>query len=251
MLKRSMIFATALVASLSLGLTALAAPSVDTLLTAGYDADEMRLIFGTSDVYDEDSPRAENNENSLDCGVEKGLYDYDLDTTDTDDADGTLVGALSYGEGDNAGDDVEFVQEKDVDDTEAHDYLAPADYGTDEAEECDLVSFSVDRNGDEEANHGEVVSAFVHMIKDAGFRGAGCMVRFVSQTEWGKEDLTTDFVSSEEGGTVLLESFAAACNLAKKDGAHKADNPGKSDQAKGPAWKLDDTVDRPGKGKNK
>ncbi|HEY5685219.1 MAG TPA: hypothetical protein VIY70_07600, partial [Acidimicrobiia bacterium] len=54
MLKRSTIFTAALVASLSLGLTAMAMPAIDTVITQGYDAEEMALIFGIS-AYDDEA----------------------------------------------------------------------------------------------------------------------------------------------------------------------------------------------------
>lgn len=45
---RSVLMITTLVAGLSLSAPALAAPSVDTLITHGYDADSMSLVFGFS-----------------------------------------------------------------------------------------------------------------------------------------------------------------------------------------------------------
>ena len=193
----------------------------------------MRLIFGTSDIYDADSSREENNTNSLDCTI-KGDYTYSFGTETAGDDGGTLVTSLK----DEKNADHQFTQEDDELDTGEKGYLDPAVYGSDDADECDLYSFDVVPNGGGEVNHGTVVSTFVRLIKQHGFRGAGCLVKFASHSQWGKVDPTDEFQPDADGGTITLDSFAAACNLAKKDGSHRDDKPNKPDQAKGPAWKT-------------
>lgn len=73
MLKRSTIFTAALVASLSLGLTAMAMPAIDTVITQGYDAEEMALIFGIS-AYDDEAVTPPKG----DCDFEDDI-EYSLD----------------------------------------------------------------------------------------------------------------------------------------------------------------------------
>lgn len=39
---------------------------------------------------------------------------------------------------------------------------------------------------DKPTNHGQVVSSFVHDLKDQGINGAGCLIRIIAQSDYGK-----------------------------------------------------------------
>jgi hypothetical protein len=223
------------------GSTALAAPSIDTLLTAGYDAEEMKLIYGISPVYDPDSPFEANNTNSYDCSLD-GEYTYTADAADTDDSDGTRVGTLEDDEG-----PVEFSQEDE--DAEGTDVLTDAAYGDPVAAECDLTAYDVRTTAEGEVNHGMVVSTFVQTLKDSGMKGIGCLVRHVAQSDWGKDD-ADDTVEGADL-TVTLESLAAACSKGHGE-VDGDDGPGNSANAGNgkPPWAGPDgdKSTKPGKG---
>jgi hypothetical protein len=61
-------------------------------------------------------------------------------------------------------------------------------------DEPELTVVEIETNGEGEINHGMVVSSFVKHLKDNGYKGIGCLVRYVAQSNWGKdvaeEDLT-------------------------------------------------------------
>lgn len=231
--------------------TALAAPSADTLLTAGYDAEEMALLFNVSALFDEDSPFEANNTNSYDCRL-VGDFIYQLDAAAAADATSVEVTGLesqTAGSPTDVGSAVPtdfsdvFFHQEDTDAT-GTDVLAPLAYGAAGTEECTLTALLLG----EDVNHGKVVSGFVHALKDMGLKGAGCLIHNVSQTEWGKEDLTGGPVVSTDL-TVTLAGFESSCNHGKA----KQDTADTESTGKGkPAWagKDGDRSLKPGKGGN-
>lgn len=60
-------------------------------------------------------------------------------------------------------------------------------------------------------NHGQVVSSFVHALKEAGIKGKGCLVRHIAGSDYGKED--QGIVTGEPvlAGEVLLTTLQVAC----------------------------------------
>ncbi len=139
---------------------ALAASSEpNSLLTEGYDSDNLKLVWGVAD-----HPEAEGTTATLDCRIE-GTFTYEFDDT------GKVV-TLAGGGGP--------AMYQPVDGT------SPVAYG-ETGEECILtVTDVVGPNG--QVNHGTIVSSFVHALKEAGLRGAGCYVRFIAGSSYGKGD---------------------------------------------------------------
>lgn len=217
----------------SLSGVALAAPAVDTLLTQGYDADNMALIFGISPIDQDDSLSI-----TLDCGLE-GTFNYELDTTDPDpDAKVTLSDVIKLTKNGNV---VQFNDEDDV----TADTAVP--YGSVAAAECSLVSVDV-RGPNGQVNHGQIVSSFVHALRmmDLDIRGKGCLVKLIAQSDYGKGDqkVTPSDASEVEPsstGEVDLTSIATACAHGKQksddrpngkpDHAGRPDHAGKPDHA--------------------
>lgn len=226
----------------AISLTALAAPSVDTLLVQGYDAEEMNLVFGISD-YSED---ADTN-----CDIESGSYSYQLSTAELE-TEGASPDTNS--EGDEAA----------TSDAEKFTVTAAEVTLTDAGVECALKALSFDG----EINHGRIVSSFAHAIKDFG-RGKGCLMRAISGTDFGKTEKTDD-----EGGATAsptaqvtvteqqidLAALTVACNRdkgkedvsgeeAEVDQAEKGPKPGKGKA--GAPGQLDKDTNGKGNGKGK
>ncbi|HEU4749979.1 MAG TPA: hypothetical protein VFT54_02865 [Acidimicrobiia bacterium] len=173
----------------SVGLAATGEPN--SLLTEGYDSDNHTLVWGVAD-----HPDSEDFEGTLDCRLVTGSYDYEADE------DGKVV-VLT----DEEGAPVQYV---------------PAEGGdpTDDTEgECSLTATNVEGpNG--QVNHGSVISSFVHDLKAAlkalGIRGAGCYVRLIAQSEYGKGDQQVqvpDVEEPEEGEVIEAEPVEGTVDL--------------------------------------
>ena len=92
----------ALFAGLSLAFVssaALAAPSADTLLVAGYDSDQMAVLYGVSDIDQE------GDDVSLDCTVVEGEYVYALNNGEEVEDGTTEVDVTGLWEKDEAAED--------------------------------------------------------------------------------------------------------------------------------------------------
>lgn len=192
-MKRNKIIA--LCAGLSLAFVstaALAAPSADTLLVAGYDSDQMSVLYGVSTI-DQDGDVA-----TLDCTL-NGDFVYELDTEAAD--DDTEVAVTDLTPVDPADGKVEFSYEDDEDQTGETVLYA-------DAEECALTSVTIEPNGAGEINHGKVVSTFAHLLKG----GNGCLIRHFAQSDFGKGDYDEVDAESFE---VTLQSFETACSKNK------------------------------------
>jgi hypothetical protein len=199
----------ALFAGLSLafvGSAALAAPSADTLLVAGYDSDQMAVLYGVSGIDQE------GDDATLDCTL-IGDFVYELDAEAPDDATEVEVTGLEKkgGEGEENS-DVEFFAE-DVEEPVAGEGVM---YGTatdDEqgAEECTLASVKIEpKNG--KINHGAVVSTFAHLL----LGGNGCLIRHFAQSDFGKGEYG-DGDGDGDGDTleVTLDSIETSCAKGK------------------------------------
>ncbi len=199
----------ALFAGLSLafvGSAALAAPSPDTLLVAGYDNDAMAVLYGVSGI---DQPGDEAA--TLDCTLD-GDFTYTIGEVVEGVADVVTL------EGDET-DDTKFTAETAVTapgpDAISYDDLVDSTDETDR--DCLLRSVEIEPNGNGEINHGKVVSTFAHLLKG----GNGCLIRLFAQSDFGKGDYgeldpetaTTDAV--EEALEVTLASFETACAKGK------------------------------------
>lgn len=191
---------------------ALAAPSADTLLVSGYDADEMAVLYAVSGIDQEGDTEA-----SLDCTIE-GTYIYTLLAGEEGDTS-FVVDSLEpkVEEGDDPGEPVEFVNETTVEGSEEGDPIA---YGAEGAEECSLTSVSVGRDG-KDVNHGDVVSTFAKLLKG----GNGCLIRLFAQSDYGKKvddtdttdttTTTTTVVEEDVPTEVTLSSIGTACDKGK------------------------------------
>jgi hypothetical protein len=197
----------ALFAGLSLAFVssaALAAPSADTLLVAGYDSDQMAVLYGVSGIDQE------GDEPTLDCTL-TGDFVYELDAEAEEDAVEVAVTGLKTNGGEDEEDgDVEFFLENDEDQTEGVLYGTVADGDEPGAEECALTSVTIEPNGDGEINHGTVVSTFAKLLKG----GKGCMLRHFAQSDFGKGDY--DGVDAESF-EVTLQSIETACEKQGKN----------------------------------
>jgi hypothetical protein len=145
------------------------AAATDTLLVEGFDPENKALVFGVSEI----------DEDSYDCAVEGTGFAYVTDGAGlvTSLAKDSLAASLKL-----AGVDVPYGQTDGVCDLTVVDVIGPAG----------------------QVNHGQVVSSFVHAIKEqlreAGTRGGvGCLVRVVAQSEYGKGD-------QQQGPTVIDET---------------------------------------------
>ena len=134
------------------------AASVDTLLVEGFDPEANTLVFGVSEVGDD----------SIDCTVSGSGFTYAIDAT------GTVTTLTKDG-------------------LTPSFKLAGVDqlYGLTDGV-CDLSAVDVTGPAGQ-VNHGQVVSSFVHAIKEqlreSGIRGGiGCLVHFISQSAYGKGD---------------------------------------------------------------
>ncbi len=226
----------ALFAGLSLAFVssvALAAPSADTLLVAGYDSDQMAVIYGVSGIDQEDG------EPSLDCTL-VGDFVYELGDKAEEDATEVAVTELWTKDkeaADGKGDPVEFFEENavEVDGEEAQ----GVEY-VDATEECALTSVTIEPNGDGEINHGTVVSTFANLLQG----GNGCLIRHFAQSDFGKgdyEEVTGADATEEEVKVALevtLDSFETACNKKGKSDSVDGDDDAKG-KDKAPGQKKD------------
>lgn len=225
----------ALFAGLSLAFVssaALAAPSADTLLVAGYDSDQMAVLYGVSDIDQDDAETV-----TLDCTL-VGDFVYELDTEAAEDATEVAVTGLKKKGGDGEEDkDVEFFFEDDEDRVEGSGVLYGAESGddVDGAEECGLTSVTIEPNGEGEVNHGTVVSTFSKLFDG----GNGCLIRHFAQSDFGKGDYDEMDVESFE---VTLDSYATACGKDKKSVEDDSSSEKGKDNAPG------QTRERPDKG---
>jgi hypothetical protein len=167
------------------------------LLTEGYDADNLKLVWGVAD-----HPEAEGTTATLDCRIQ-GTFTYEFDET------GNVVTLVDEG-------GLPAMYQP-VDET-----ADPVPYDP-TGEECVLtVTDVVGPNG--QVNHGTIVSSFVHALKEAGLRGAGCYVRFIAGSSYGKGDQQvqvgevippTEPVTS---GEVTLATHETTCGNKHADG---------------------------------
>ena len=145
------------------------AASTDTLLVEGFDPDNKVLVFGVSEI----------DENGYDCTVAGTGYTYITDAAGlvTSLAKDSLAASLKL-----AGVATPYGQTNGVCDLTVVDVIGPAG----------------------QVNHGQVVSSFVHAIKEqlneAGVKGGvGCLVRVLAQSEYGKGE-------QQQGPTVIDET---------------------------------------------
>ncbi|MEX0946065.1 MAG: hypothetical protein WD064_01720 [Acidimicrobiia bacterium] len=181
----AMVGAISVLVAASVGLAATGEPN--SLLTEGYDSDNHTLVWGVAD-----HPDSEDFVGTVDCRLETGSYDYEADE------DGKVV-VLT----DDQGAAVQYASTEDgepTDDTEG---------------ECSLTATNVEGpNG--QVNHGSVVSSFVHALKALGITGAGCYVRLLAQSDYGKGDQQVQVpdVEEPEGDEVIeAEPVAGAVDL--------------------------------------
>jgi hypothetical protein len=162
------------------------ADTVDSWFVEGYDPDGHNLVWGAGEV----------DEDGYDCAVAAGPYQYVAD------AEGLVTSLKQNG----------------VDVTYRFGQLGSvtAPYGqTGGACDLDLIHVA-GPNG--QVNHGQVVSSFVHALKEAGVKGKGCMVRYISGSAYGKEDQGIVTGAPVLAGDVELATHLVACGGgAKKD----------------------------------
>ena len=184
MRKRTLVLAAVVSSALALPALALPPPP-NTALTHGFDEDSNVLVFGTSGVDDEGNG----------CDLEAGSYDYEIN----EDGNPALV-------------EPEAATDETTDDES-------------DGQEDPCALHVVDVTGPNgQINHGQVVSSFVHALRDLGIRERGCIVRTIAQSEYGKGDQqirTPDVAEADtdtlQGGTVDLESVLTACNARSDD----------------------------------
>lgn len=194
----------ALFAGLSLafvGSAALAAPSPDTLLVAGYDSDSMAVVYGVSDVDLESDTTA-----TLDCTL-KGVFDYTVGDATDGIADVETLTSVDQDDNVETPDDTTFEPETVVSDPDNDPALSSVDYGADGAEECALTSVTIEPNGADKITHGTIVSTFAKLLQG----GNGCMIKLFAQSEFGK----ADYQDAEGELTVTLDSIETACAKGK------------------------------------
>lgn len=219
---------------------ALAAPSADTLLVAGYDSDQMAVLYGVSDIDADDAESA-----TLDCTL-TGDFIYELDAEAEEDATEVAVTGLWTKDKDAAdgkGDPAEFFYEDDEDQAaEAVPYGTETTDDEDGAEDCALTSVTIEPNGNGEVNHGTVVSTFAKLLQG----GNGCLIRHFAQSDFGKGDYDEVDAGSFE---VTLESFETACKKkAKKDAVEESSSIDDSSNVKGKDNAPGQTKDKSDKG---
>ena len=175
--------------------------------TSGYDDENDVLVYGASETgTDEDGdPKA-----TFDCSVADGTYEYEANE------DGDVTSLEQNGS---------TVTYPGVTSTTA------VAYGDTDGE-CDLRAVEV-TNEQGVVNHGQVVSSFVHDLKEQGVEGGiGCLVRQVAQSDWGKGDedavvTTTTSPAGTVSGEVDLTSETVTCGRpdhAGPGGPDKADD---------------------------
>ena len=90
-----------------------------------------------------------------------------------------------------------------------------------------FTEIEVSANGEGELNHGSFVSAFAQ-----GFEGPGkgCLVRFIAQSDWGKEG------SDIDGDDVLIQATTHCSFNADKPGNSQASDEDDAERNGPPAW---------------
>jgi hypothetical protein len=220
----------ALFAGLSLafvGSAALAAPSADTLLVAGYDAETTAVLYGISDVDQDGDTGA-----TLDCSL-VGDFQYTVGEANEDGV--ADVDTLQ-------GDDTTFEAEDVVDDDEAPDDITYDDlYGSEDEEgkDCLLTSVTITPNGEGEVNHGTVVSTFARLLQG----GNSCMIKLFAQSDFGKDG----YEDAEGELAVTLDSIATACTKGKSGSVGVEDDSESPGKANAPGQQ---DKDKPAKGKS-
>lgn len=195
----------ALLAGLSLALVssvALAAPSADTLLVAGYDSDQMAVIYGVSGIDQEDDTTA-----TLDCSL-VGTFGYTVGDAEDGIADVETLTAVDPDDDTDTPDDTTFEPETVIQAPDNDPALADVEYGAEGAEECSLTSVDIEPNGDGEINHGTIVSTFANLLQG----GKGCIIRHFAQSDFGKADYDEADVTTFE---VTLQSIMTSCEKGK------------------------------------
>ncbi len=233
----------ALFAGLSLafvGSAALAAPSADTLLVAGYDSDQMAVLYGVSDIDADDAETA-----TLDCTL-VGDFVYELDVeANEEDTEVGVTGLWSKDKDaeDGKGDQVEFSFEGDDEEGASVRYGTETTDDEDGAEECALTSVKIEPNGNGEINHGTIVSTFAKLLKG----GNGCLIRHFAQSDFGKGDYDEVDAESFE---VTLASFETACNNKGRSDSVDDDDESASESRGKDNAPGQEKKDKPGKGKD-
>ena len=231
----------ALFAGLSLafvGSAALAAPSADTLLVAGYDSDQMAVLYGVSGIDQE------GDEATLDCTL-TGDFVYELDAEAEDDAVEVAVTGLKTSGGDGEEDgDVEFFFENDEEESdEAVSYQTVTESDEPGTADCALTSVTIEPNGEGEINHGTVVSTFAKLLNG----GNGCLIRHFAQSDFGKGDYDPVDGVDAESFEVTLQSIETACDKKNKVDSTELDG---DDAPKGKDSAPGQSKDKPAKGKD-
>lgn len=229
----------ALFAGLSLALVstaALASPSADTLLVAGYDHDQMSVLYGVSSIDQEDDTTA-----SLDCRL-VGTFEYKAGDATDGLAEVDSLSSVDQDTDDETPDDTTFEPETVVADPDNDPALADVEYGDVGAEECALTSVTIEPNGADKVTHGTIVSTFAHLLEG----GHGCLIRLFAQSDFGKGDY--DEVNSDIF-EVTLDSFETACskNKDKKEKDDHSSSVGDDDDSSGGVGKAN----APGQNKDK
>lgn len=236
--KKTSLLAGAIV--FSIGTAAFAAPAIDSLLVEGYDDENQVLVFGTSEVDQE------GDEPTLDCTLE-GTFQYVLAEEDTTETTESVVDEDEDGKKEVSVTEVEELTTEDggtvIFDYESGDATG-LDYGAEGAEECSLVG--VDVTGPEgQVNHGTITSSFVHALQELGIRGAGCYIRTIAQSDYGKGDqqitvdgdedtieVIEDGTQAEETASVDLASHETSCEHGRSQDDHgRPDDAGRPETA--------------------
>lgn len=193
----------------------------DTVLVEGYDFDTFTLLYGTSS----------STEDPYDCRRE-GDHLYQRD--------GGTVSSLT----DAGGEPVEFPPSGN--DEAGTDPLPYSGDGP-----CALSAVDVaGPNG--QVNHGQVVSSFVHALKEAGVRAKGCLVRTIATSDYGKGDQQSsvgDEISGDVEGDrpITLAAHEARCGK----GADRPTPPGQAKEKPEKAAEKPPKSEHPGHGRDR
>lgn len=230
----------ALFAGLSLafvGSAALAAPSADTLLVAGYDSDQMAVLYGISGI-----DQATDTEATLDCTL---VGEYVYETGDAIDGQADVETLTADPENEAPAGDTTFEAETVVEDEDAptdvtyNDLYASTDQ---DGKDCLLTSVTIERKGNGEISHGSVVSTFAHLLGP----GKGCLMRHFAQSDFGKADYDEPQTDTFE---VTLQSILTSCDKQKGKGQVQTadgEDAGQGGKANAPGQ----TKQKPAKGKD-
>lgn len=195
----------ALVPGLSLALVssvALAAPSPDTLLVAGYDSDQMAVVYGVSDIDQADGTTA-----TLDCTL-VGTFEYGAGTAVDGIAPVDTLTAVDEDADPGTNDDTTFEPETVIENPDNDPALSDVEYGAVGSEQCALTSVVIEPNGAGEINHGKVVSTFAKLLQG----GNGCLIKLFAQSDFGKGEYEGADAATFE---VELDSYETACAKGK------------------------------------